>query len=93
MHRHAIFGSNTNGCIVFLGMSCGFCGLAQDALFRKIDRLSKIGEHIVHMFIACLDAFVQLSSQWIHQFHPSGILLGYTLTLPNIISPRFAVVT
>ncbi|MNI39758.1 hypothetical protein D3C73_939480 [compost metagenome] len=93
VHRYTVFGGNPDGCVVFLGVSSRFGGLAQNALLGIIQRFAQIGEHIVHMFIACLDAVIQLSSQWIHQFHPSGILLGYTLTLPNIISPGYSAVT
>ncbi|MNE27311.1 hypothetical protein D3C80_1207160 [compost metagenome] len=77
MHRDTVLGCDTDGSIVLLGVSRRLGRLAQNALFGKIDRFAKIGKHVVHMFIACLDIVIQLSSQWIHPFHPSGILLGY----------------
>lgn len=77
VHRQPVLRSDSDGGVILFSMSRCLCGLAQNPLFGKIDRFTETREHIVYMFIACLDAVIQLSSQWIHQFHPSGILLGY----------------
>ncbi|MNV59312.1 hypothetical protein D3C71_1517270 [compost metagenome] len=74
MHRASVLGGDADRGVVFFGICSCFSRLAQNANLGKIDFSAERGQHIVHMPVPGLDALIQLSSLWIHRFHPSGYL-------------------